>query len=220
MGQRLSTGARPERTISTSKTSHRSKKRDSGVDVAPSFRPVHWDRSSTQRDSTIGTPPHLNGPREVNGNTGTSKRYFKPGKAQSSVKSVRAKDDEQRPQRSTTQKTRTKTKIHQHTISQTSKSNFNHKRNYQTKECTICADVRPLHRFPDRPPTEQCSHDNDACRRCLRTWIQSEFSTKIWNEINCPICSARMKYDDIRAFAPVEVFHRYALQVLKPQIVY
>lgn len=79
-----------------------------------------------------------------------------------------------------------------------------------TKECLICTDTRSLHHFPDRPPTESCLHDTSVCRRCLRTWIQSESSIKIWNEINCPICAARMQHPDIREFAPKEVFHRYA----------
>ncbi|KAJ4374123.1 hypothetical protein N0V83_002864 [Neocucurbitaria cava] len=79
----------------------------------------------------------------------------------------------------------------------------------ETKECIICTDTRSLHRFPNRPPTTQCTHEVDTCRRCLRKWIQSEFTTKIWNEINCPICSKRLQHSDMREFAPRDVFRRY-----------
>jgi hypothetical protein len=79
-----------------------------------------------------------------------------------------------------------------------------------TKECLVCTNTRSLQHFSNRPPTESCVHDTSVCRRCLRIWIQSESSIKIWNEINCPICAARMQYDDIREFAPKEVSRRYA----------
>lgn len=76
------------------------------------------------------------------------------------------------------------------------------------KECIICTDTRPLHHFPNQTPTAQCTHDIDVCRRCLRRWIESSFSTKMWNEIACPICASQMQYDDVRAFAPKDVFRR------------
>ena len=58
-----------------------------------------------------------------------------------------------------------------------------HTRPKQTKECIVCTDTRSLHRFPTRPPTTQCTHEANVCRRCLRKWIQSESGTKIWNEV-------------------------------------
>jgi hypothetical protein len=76
------------------------------------------------------------------------------------------------------------------------------------RECIVCTEERSLRHFPDQRPTEQCTHDIDVCRRCLRTWIESEFSTKIWNEIKCPMCASRMDYSDMRKFAPTEVFRR------------
>jgi hypothetical protein len=79
----------------------------------------------------------------------------------------------------------------------------------QKKECVICTDSRSLSRFPSDPPTAQCNHDADVCRRCLRTWINTTFASKIWNEINCPICSVRLAYEDVREFAPTEVFRTY-----------
>jgi hypothetical protein len=77
------------------------------------------------------------------------------------------------------------------------------------KECVVCTEHRSLRRFPNRNPTKRCTHDIEVCRLCLRTWIESEFSTKMWDEIKCPICSKRLEYDDMNKFAPTEVFCRY-----------
>jgi hypothetical protein len=79
----------------------------------------------------------------------------------------------------------------------------------EEKECVVCADTRPLHKFPSRLPTTACKHGIDVCRKCLRTWIASEFDSKTWDEINCPICPARMLYRDMWEFAPKDVVKRY-----------
>lgn len=73
----------------------------------------------------------------------------------------------------------------------------------------ICTDSRSLRHFPKRAQTAHCTHDVNTCRRCLRKWIQSSFKTKLWDQINCPECGLRMQYDDIREFAPPEIFRRY-----------
>jgi hypothetical protein len=79
----------------------------------------------------------------------------------------------------------------------------------EKKECVVCTDKISLHHFPDRPPTKDCKHGVDVCRKCLRTWMESEFSTKMWDDIKCPTCSTAMKRPDMQAFAPKEVFKRY-----------
>ena len=85
-----------------------------------------------------------------------------------------------------------------------------HSKHKEVKECVICTETLSLRRFPNRPPTAQCidTHEMDACRKCLRTWIRSEFATKVWDEMNCPICSTRMQYEDMREFAPSDIFRR------------
>ena len=77
------------------------------------------------------------------------------------------------------------------------------------RECMVCTDTLSLHRFHDRPPTRDCKHGADVCRRCLRTWIKSEFSTKMWDDIKCPSCLISMKSADMRDSAPKEIFKRY-----------
>lgn len=77
------------------------------------------------------------------------------------------------------------------------------------KECTVCAENRSLSHFPSFPPTAQCVHDVEVCRRCLRTWIGTTFASKLWDEINCPTCSERLDFENVRESAPSEVFRKY-----------
>ncbi|KAH5315555.1 hypothetical protein HBI24_016430 [Parastagonospora nodorum] len=79
-----------------------------------------------------------------------------------------------------------------------------------TKECNVCTETRPLFQFPERPPTEDCQHSIDTCTHCLQTWIESEFKSKMWNEVNCPTCRARLQFNDVKDFAPRNVFVRYS----------
>ncbi|KAF2709796.1 hypothetical protein K504DRAFT_477016 [Pleomassaria siparia CBS 279.74] len=73
----------------------------------------------------------------------------------------------------------------------------------------VCAENRSIHRFPVRPPTSTCIHESNTCRHCLRAWIKSEFKSKVWNLIDCPECRSRLQYEDVKQFAPPEIFRRY-----------
>jgi len=77
-----------------------------------------------------------------------------------------------------------------------------------TKDCAVCVETRSLHHFPQRAITAKCTHEVNTCRHCLRGWIRSEFKSKVWNLLDCPECRARMEYEDVKEFAPAEVFKR------------
>ncbi|KAF2823507.1 hypothetical protein CC86DRAFT_68760 [Ophiobolus disseminans] len=221
MGQLLSRQAapnkQPHRRDSSLPRSHRPRHEKAQYGAIGHSRTlpksVHWDTSSARRSKTTGTKgsrPRLNVLNEVDGNVGAPRRQPKYGRGKTSTESVRIKSGgHQHARRSDSQQAKARVKGDHLSKPSASNSNLHQKKSQQTKECIICTDARSLRRFPNRPPTDQCSHDSDACRRCLRTWIESESSTKIWNEINCPICAARMDYNDIREFAPSEVFRRY-----------
>jgi hypothetical protein len=76
------------------------------------------------------------------------------------------------------------------------------------KECIVCIDRLPEDHFPYRAPTAECTHTMNICRRCIRTWIETEFATKMWDSVHCPICPALLEYEDMREFAPSRVFRR------------
>jgi hypothetical protein len=144
--------------------------------------------------------------KEVHGNTAYPRGQTTHGRSEGPKGPERSKDPKagsssQQPHQST----------HSHRKARSiSNPHSRHSKPLATKECLICTDTRSLQHFPNRPPTVSCVHDTSVCRRCLRTWIQSESSIKIWNEINCPICATRMQYHDIHEFAPKDVFRRYA----------
>lgn len=76
------------------------------------------------------------------------------------------------------------------------------------KDCIVCTEKRSLRHFPIRLPTTQCEHEISTCKRCLRNWIKMQFETKVWDQIGCPECRVRMQYEDMREFAPADVFRR------------
>lgn len=77
-----------------------------------------------------------------------------------------------------------------------------------TQQCPICASTRSMTHFPTRSPTSACTHEALVCRRCLRRWLEAQFETKAWNELNCPQCPSILEYRDIREFASKNMFRR------------
>jgi hypothetical protein len=84
-----------------------------------------------------------------------------------------------------------------------------HRRSRPRKECVVCTDSRSRSHFPSEPPTARCAHDADVCRRCLRAWITTSFLSKTWDDINCPTCAERLMIEEIRDFAPSDIYRQY-----------
>lgn len=76
------------------------------------------------------------------------------------------------------------------------------------QDCGVCIEPLRLEAFPNRKITPACSHEPDVCLDCLAQHITSQFCNKMWNHIDCPSCSARLLYEDVRAFATVGTFER------------
>ena len=76
------------------------------------------------------------------------------------------------------------------------------------KHCKVCFESFTLGAFPTRKTTAACSHEPDVCLSCLAQSITSQSRDKMWNHIDCPSCSARLGYEDVRAFATAATFER------------
>lgn len=76
------------------------------------------------------------------------------------------------------------------------------------QNCVVCIETLRLEAFPSRKITPACSHEPDVCLDCLAQHITSQSSNKMWNHIDCPSCSARLGYEDVRAFATAGTFER------------
>ncbi|KAH8696853.1 hypothetical protein GQ44DRAFT_694540 [Phaeosphaeriaceae sp. PMI808] len=215
MGQLLSLQGKPGRSFDTRKRSDSHSQRSRRErPYEDRFENDGTSSKESHRESQQSSRAHYQGilQKEVGGNTGPPRRQQKYDRSQNLIgrahpkgrnyHHVRKRDIHQSTDRVREAKDR-------NSRSNTSKTGSHHTRSRQTKDCVICADTRSLSHFPDRPPTTECEHENDVCRRCLRTWIQSESASKMWNEVNCPVCAVRMQYDDMREFAPRAVFERY-----------
>lgn len=168
--------------------------RDSKGTRFPTSSHKRGDRPKASRYHQILRPDHR-GQRDRPRGTDTNRRQYNKADNRHSTKTIlKNVQIEKVPSSSST-----------HNASRKSRSRA-------TKDCMICANTRSLHHFPHRNPTAQCEHETDVCRKCLRTWIASEFKAKMWDEINCPVCSQRLQHEDMRAFAPSDVFRRYMLR--------
>ena len=78
-----------------------------------------------------------------------------------------------------------------------------------TPACTICLEPLSPNTTPHRRPTFTCSHDVEACSVCLAQSITTQFADKIWTEIDCPCCAARMTAEDVMAFGDQDLITRY-----------
>lgn len=76
------------------------------------------------------------------------------------------------------------------------------------RDCIVCYDALNTQTVPQRRITSTCNHEPDVCRTCLATSISTQFNSKVWDQINCPSCSQRLDFQDVKAFADPDVFTR------------
>lgn len=77
------------------------------------------------------------------------------------------------------------------------------------RECGVCLTTPGLERFPKRNITSTCNHTPNVCLSCLEQSIATQFSTKVWDQIDCPTCSQRLEHSDVKKFASSVVFGKY-----------
>ena len=75
-------------------------------------------------------------------------------------------------------------------------------------DCVVCFEGLGPNNAPQRRITSTCDHEPNVCLSCLRQSIETQFTSRRWDQIDCPSCSARLDHQDIQAFADVEVFRR------------
>ena len=75
-------------------------------------------------------------------------------------------------------------------------------------DCVVCYEFLNLQNTPERKITSSCNHEPDICRACLATSISTQMDSKVWDQIDCPTCSQRLNFHDVKAFADSEVFQR------------
>ncbi len=76
-------------------------------------------------------------------------------------------------------------------------------------DCVVCFEGLGPTNAPQRKIASACDHEANVCLSCLSQSIATQFASKVWDQINCPSCSARLEHQDVRAFADAEVFERW-----------
>jgi len=79
----------------------------------------------------------------------------------------------------------------------------------QGSQCSVCYGDLTADNRPRRQITAACNLEPDICRACLTASIAAQFGNKVWDQIDCPTCRARLAYEDMKVFADSSVFGRY-----------
>jgi hypothetical protein len=77
-----------------------------------------------------------------------------------------------------------------------------------SEPCLVCGDDKKPSDFPVRI-TALCKHKPNLCKECHGQWIRSGMDTFEWDKIKCPDCSELLNFEDIKRYAPADVFARY-----------
>ena len=77
-----------------------------------------------------------------------------------------------------------------------------------TPECIVCSDTLNESNTPTEDTTSACRHGRDICRQCIATSVVTQFREKTWDQIDCPNCSERLNYHDVRSHAETDTFER------------
>lgn len=75
------------------------------------------------------------------------------------------------------------------------------------RECAVCTESFPV---PDYPSLIACSHEPNVCQRCFLEWLNDRMASTTWEKILCPMseCTSSISHDDIKTYAPADVFTR------------
>ena len=77
------------------------------------------------------------------------------------------------------------------------------------RDCVVCFETLTVQNTPKRKITPSCGHEPDVCTTCLNTSISTQFTSKVWDQIDCPTCGERLGYQDVQELANSEVFGRF-----------
>jgi len=65
------------------------------------------------------------------------------------------------------------------------------------RRCMCCTEYLSATAFSSTPLTSECQHARDACRSCVRRWIETQIETKPCAGVTCITCNERVSKRDI-----------------------
>lgn len=75
--------------------------------------------------------------------------------------------------------------------------------------CEVCFEDMSPERVRERNITAACTHEPNICRGCPEASITAQFETKRLDRLECPLCTARLEFNDMHEWATPEVFTRF-----------
>ncbi|KAL2265816.1 hypothetical protein VTJ83DRAFT_6916 [Remersonia thermophila] len=77
------------------------------------------------------------------------------------------------------------------------------------RDCVICTYTKAVTEFPAVAVTKDCTHEINSCLECIARCIRSELESRLWNDIRCPECRAKLDPVDVQRLADAETNERY-----------
>ena len=82
--------------------------------------------------------------------------------------------------------------------------------------CQICYETLPGPNFPQRAPTSNCDHPANVCSACLAKSLAQQMDQRMWDQIDCPVCSERLGFFDVKEFADIATFEKSVNRIHSP----
>ncbi|KAL1839319.1 hypothetical protein VTJ49DRAFT_1647 [Mycothermus thermophilus] len=77
------------------------------------------------------------------------------------------------------------------------------------RDCIICTYTKGATEFPAVAITKDCTHEINTCLACITTCIRTDLQSRLWDDIRCPECRAKLEPSDVQRLADNETNERY-----------
>ena len=67
--------------------------------------------------------------------------------------------------------------------------------------CGVCWDQVAVDEIIQGKLVDECEHEADICRNCIIQSITAQLDYRLWNQITCPLCPAKLSSDVVEKYA-------------------
>ena len=80
------------------------------------------------------------------------------------------------------------------------------KKQMSRRTCLVCDVEKGINRFPSPKKVSSHEHEQNVCRRCYLSHLETEIDSKSWDEVACPECPVTLTYKEVKDMTSAENF--------------